>query len=112
MLSTSMVENLFTECKMSKNNANYILDLIRERQGIASSGLPKMGETDWKRFASKFVDSIDNSPVNENTGETNKEFLESLKVQPKRYSMSVDAMKSVSTSKNKLRDFLKKLDQC
>ena len=62
-----------------RNEWTYKHWLKRQGEGKIEAVIEPMGSQDWLQFSSKFVESINGSKVNVNTGLSDKEFLRQMK---------------------------------
>ena len=62
-----------------RNEWTYKHWLERQSEEKIEAVIEPMGSQDWLQFSSKFVESINGSKVNVNTGLSDKEFLRQMK---------------------------------
>ena len=103
--------------KVSKKEADNILDMIKARQGPNyKQPVKEIKSSDWYKFTSDFVEEMDGNKVNKETGMTNNEYLDYLKDRNSIAGSSVDQdqkdwqIPAINSTK-KLREFLKGLDE-
>ena len=99
-----------------RSQADSILDMIRLRNDPNyKPPVEEIKREDWYKFTSGFVEEVDGKKVNEETGMTNKEYLDFLRDSNSLAGSTVDQkhkdlMKKVETSPDRLREFLRGLD--
>ena len=105
------------------SEAQDILDLIRQRQGLPpkvrtvtyDNDLEKiqsnpLSREDWYKFSKNHIEEFDGSKVNSETGMSDREFLDYMKDSESLFGLP-HGEKPTITSTKKLKEFLSKLGE-